>query len=645
MLDSDFYRFSSSSSASPLPFYSENVDPAGSFDQPHRQRGSRAPAGKRSRKISLQDALRGRYTVSEIRDAVLQLGVDPQRDPAASRLIFEHLLSHSSEEEIVIFLNDISLNIPGAGNYLSAVKDLDLRDTGLTEPLLLWDTVVRALELGLIPADELAAIVKTLPNQVGENNNTGVLVALYQEMWDAIGQCDVYGHKDLDEVIADAWLESLMDRNYPDALLLATDIFVATHKRNPSLGSWIPLLITQRLETSTNNADIKFVSNLLGQFARDVRLQHILEVTEFLVSSKKRHVLEKWQDCLSALQNARKILSSQVWTDIRTTAEHTGSMQFTAHHQIILRLWVLRSLSGSLRDRPSWKSGPRPTDYVAYNLLEIYEATRQGIDTEGFMASLRKGIHDLGLPFNGLLMLVRDLKSGKKMTKATRGSLQKLESSNVPLADIFADLEAYNAAKPHMFSALEKTVRQIDVTDPSFIEHMLHIIRNGDSRSAWTLIRLLRCHTSLKISLSKSWQQIPEPSEMALVRYYAQPRGADCPDPHAALEMVHSLATSISCARNLSPCRAYSLVHWLYVYLVKHSAPVKPVIARAIYHAGIVRYRREGVRVSRAQYDYIMDFVKKYEDPEMVEALVHASQAGARYEGLDESEEDDYIYA
>ncbi|KAI9046368.1 uncharacterized protein KD926_004208 [Aspergillus affinis] len=642
--NSDFYR-SSSSSASPLPFYSENIDSSESFGQPHWQRGSGAPTDEVHREINLKEALRGCYTVAEVKDVIQNLGVDPQRDPAASRLIFEHLLSHSSEHELIVFLNDRSLNIPGAGNYLAAVKDLDFREAGLTELPILWDVVIRALELGLIQSDELTAIVEILPNQVGEeSNDTGVLIALYQEMWDAIGKCGVYGHNDLDEVIADAWLEILVDSNTPDALLLAKQILGATHRRNLRICSWTPLLITQQLEASCREADSKFVNTLFRKFTGDTKLENIIQVTEFLVSSKKHDLLERWQGCLCASENTHKMISPQVWTDVRAIEDPASTSQISFHHQIILRLWVLRSLSNSLVGGPPWRPGTGWTDYVAYSLLNIYGATKKGVNLDDFMESMRKGIHDLGLPFNGLLMYIFDLKLGKKVTKAARKTLQRLEASDIPLGDSFADLQTYNAMKPHIFSAFERTVRQTDVTDPSFIKHMLHIVRNGNSRNTWTLIRLLRSHTPLKISLSKSYQPIPEPSEKALVRYYDQPRSSDCPDPHAALEMVHSLATSISCSRNLSPCRAYSLVHWLYVFLLKHGAPVRPVIARAMYHAGVVRYRREGLRVSPTQYTYIMEVVKKYEDPEFVEALVYTPQAGDMHEELGDLEENEYIY-
>ncbi|THC92477.1 hypothetical protein EYZ11_008068 [Aspergillus tanneri] len=186
-------------------------------------------------------------------------------------------------------------------------------------------------------------------------------------------------------------------------------------------------------------------------------------------------------------------------------------------------------------------------------------------------------------------------------------------------------------------------VRQIDITSPSFIDHMVDIARNGDSKRVWTLIRLIRCHTPLKIALSKAWHGIPEPSKRALVRYYPEARSADCPDPHAALEMIHSLAISLSCSKNLSPRRAYSLIHWLYVFLLKHGAPVKPVIVRAMYHAGVIRYRQEGLHVSRTQYTYIMDCVKKAEDPQLVAVLTGGSQVGITHQGSNQLE-DEYIY-
>ena len=49
---------------------------------------------------------------------------------------------------------------------------------------------------------------------------------------------------------------------------------------------------------------------------------------------------------------------------------------------------------------------------------------------------------------------------------------------------------------------------------------------------------------------------------------------------------------------------------------------------RALYHAGIVRYQREGNTVAQARYAYIMELVREFEDPRVAEELLQGPQYG-----------------
>jgi hypothetical protein len=47
-----------------------------------------------------------------------------------------------------------------------------------------------------------------------------------------------------------------------------------------------------------------------------------------------------------------------------------------------------------------------------------------------------------------------------------------------------------------------------------------------------------------------------------------------------------------------------------------------------MYHAGVVRYRREGRRVSPTQYEYILWIVSKFEGREVARQLRAPAQIG-----------------
>lgn len=112
------------------------------------------------------------------------------------------------------------------------------------------------------------------------------------------------------------------------------------------------------------------------------------------------------------------------------------------------------------------------------------------------------------------------------------------------------------------------------------------------------------------------------------MRYHPGPRDSQCPDPYAAVDLIHQLAVVFSCCQHLTPTRSFHLIHWLYDYLRKHGGPVYPSLVRAMYHAGVVRYRREGRRVSPTQYEYIMWIMRKFESREIVREITAPPRIG-----------------
>ncbi|EDP54141.1 hypothetical protein KXX16_004761 [Aspergillus fumigatus] len=632
----------------PLPFYSESIAPI-ELDTLDGTRGFPDASHKTSREQALEEFLRSRPSVTAIGIFVRQLNFDLQREPTYSRLILEHLLRRSANDEgamkkVVEFLDDPYLNTRGAGNYLCALKHT-LSTAAVLRKQPVFDAVIRSLELGLLHPSELQDIIKTISNVRFKRSNgfttrnSRFLVRFHREMWDAIGRCDVYRHRDLGKEIVDAWLSILCERQTYEDFILAKDVILATQDPSSADRRWVPTLIACWLKDSAESrrsSNRHFIKELLGYFHPTATSEIIIRTTEYMVSTKMGCLLE-WQRRLSELDNITNIVSSQKWVDIGTkhTAELLGSPQemnstLSLRHQIILRIWMLRALSKSLPQGPLWRKDQRVTDSPITHLCTIYEST---LDKDGgyedLLSSLMLEIHTLGIPSNGLLMSVVELKAAKRRTtRAQRRTLAKLETTKVSFAEMFSDIHAYNASNTHFFAAYEKMVRQIDITDPSFVNHAIEIARDGNIQRIWTLIRLFRCHTPLKIAISSFWPRVPDPSEKALVRYYPEPRTSLCPDPHLAVEMLHLFAISLACSRNISPRRAYALVHWLYNFLMKHNAHVKPSLVRAMYHAGVLRFRRAGLNVAPTQYAYILDRVKEIETPEMVQALMEPPRMG-----------------
>ncbi|KAF7116481.1 hypothetical protein CNMCM5793_004769 [Aspergillus hiratsukae] len=629
----------------PLPFYSKNTSPS-ECDTLNNIRGFPDAAHKTSREQALRKFLKSRPSVTAIGIFMRQLNFDLQREPTYSRLILEHLLpppvyNEAAMKKFLEFLDDPYLNAGGAGNYLCALKHI-LSTAAIFGKQPVFNSVIRSLELGLLHPNELQDIIKTIsnvelnPSRVYTSRNSRFLIRFHREMWDAIGRCDIYRHKDLGKDLVGAWLSILCERKTYEDIILAKDIILATQDPGSADSQWLPILIARWLEISAktrHEINQHYLKEFLDHLHPAATSEIIIRTTEYLVSTKAGYLLE-WQRRLSELDKIRSVVSSQTWLDVpaQHTAESLGSTQemnstLSFRHQILLRLWALRTLSKSLPQRPLWRRDP-VTDSPITHLLTIYESTLDKGGREALLNSLMKEIHALDIPSSGLLMSALELKAGKRMTRALRRTLEKLETTEVSFAEMFSDIHAYNGTYRHFFSVYEKMVRQIDITDPSFVKHAIEIARDGNIQSIRTLMRLFRCHTPLKIAISSFWPSVPDPSEKALVRYYPEPRTALCPDPHLAVEMIHLFAVSVACSRNISPRRAYALVQWLYDFLMKHNAHVKPSLVRAMYHAGVWRFRRAGMNIAQTQYAYIFELVKEIETPEMVQALMEPPRFG-----------------
>ncbi|PWY70970.1 hypothetical protein BO70DRAFT_389714 [Aspergillus heteromorphus CBS 117.55] len=544
-------------------------------------------------------------TVESAKSLVKELEINMAREPGYSQLIFDHFLSTTvggSEGvgELALFLDDPQLNVRGARNYLTVIE---LIVSDCMRWSVLFDAVPRALELGLIPPDELEAMLKKISGWVPSKKDSRIppplrVTEIDQRMWDAIGRCDIYGHWHLNEDIVETWLGAIRDRGMYENLPLAKSIIVGARglasPRGARRSSWASLFIIDWLgcpERLRVEVGEDYANEMLSELKPGVATATIISITESLAFEKNNQALKRWQKCLTKAENIEDLASSKRWTRGHFDSHIAPSNHaFAPHQQVIIRLWALRSLAKSFPSGGPWIKHKRPTDRPIMRCFRVYERERMYDQGYDFFNSFRNDLLDLKLPFNGLLVLAADMMTKKALVKSTRHNLTVMESSDVSFEEIFGS-DAFQDIKTRFYSQFEKISRNIDVTSPSFIEKAINIARSGNSRDIWTLFRVLDCHTPLKLVISTAWEYIPEDPEDLLVRHGAK-TGSSSMDPHVALAMIHLLADSVACAERLNPRRSFGFIHWLYVFLVKHGAPVKPSLVRAMYHAGVVRYRR-----------------------------------------------------
>ncbi|GAD93613.1 conserved hypothetical protein [Paecilomyces variotii No. 5] len=585
----------------------------------------------------LEEELKKYWKVDDIRKIVCDFDLDLKHDPAYSQMIFGNMLSHTlhqeeSVAELIAFLDDPTLNARNAGNYLSLVEYLVANEISTSSRDNLLRAVNRALELGLIPTEEISLIIEGLPEiRVGSgtlrSKDSDGLARCYRSLWDALRSCNVLRIEDLEPKIFQSWLDELAQTElHKEVLLLARDIIVSTHPSPSQDCSWVPCFISQWMSLPAESSHEEpgfdqrkynndYVQSLLACFSPYLASRHV--------------ALKAWRACLNSVSNPEALLSSRAWLSLRSTKSKTMQSDglsdeepdLPSHQEILLRLWILKSLGRSTSLYISWKLPQSVTMVVSELLTRFNKATRDWEDRD-VLANLLKGLNELDIPSNNVMMMVIAVRTKKQPKDLTRTMLKQLEASEQTIMDLFANRQSYQASHRFFCSSFQRMVRKIDITSTSFIEQCLNIAKSGSSdyNTDYSIIfRILRSHTPLKIALSQAWGSPPDLDSAG--NALALARDSEHPDPHACLELIHLLAITFATSKNLTARQAYRAVHWLYVFLMSHDAPIKPPIVRAMYHCGVTRYQQAGVHVSSVRYQFILDLVREAEDPEVYMAL------------------------
>ncbi|PYH85035.1 hypothetical protein BO82DRAFT_275629 [Aspergillus uvarum CBS 121591] len=609
-----------------------------------------------------KDILRTRLetcpSLEEVTSLINAMDINLQHEPGYGRIIFDHYFSRfalgeSDAQELSLFLDHRILNTPGAGNFPVVAKYIVQPATDLRERAVLFASILRAIRVGAIVPSELLQVIGTLqklPDVVVATTNwptaetqlngpSGVMEA-YQKICDVL-ESTVQGgkYKNLDEDTANLWLKIIWERNVLAELRLAHRILARARHLRSTCAFWGPRFIIRWLELPDelrDEIDPSYTNLLFHRFHFNAVGATIISVTEYLVLAQKQHLLPRWHDCLISIPTVRDIPKAGAWVDARSqipaTSSHPG---LSVQQRFLLRFWVFRALNlshaaGPTRDKKPYMIGTRhllhnaparPIEKWGARVLSLYQAYRTNYKKKDLVSSLLDDARELGLPANGLTILALSYRTRNAPNKTTRAALKALETSDVSFNDLFRDSETPYTLLLQFAPAFSKIAREIDIESPSFMERALELARTGNRSEVQLLFRIFDWHVPLKIALAKSWQPRPDPSQLALVVYESRDRRKH-PDPHAALNMINTFAVALSCSQHLTPRQSYRLIYWLYVYLMRHQAPVQPIIVRAMYHAGVVRARQEMRGMfCETQFKYIMHKVQEVESPEVVRAL------------------------
>ncbi|KAK2800966.1 hypothetical protein FQN50_007941 [Emmonsiellopsis sp. PD_5] len=576
------------------------------------------------------------------------------RDPSlVSRTIFSYILENwfrrgqrrCNVVDLHAFLDNPSLNIPGSENYLLLINHLVRRYGGEGLISAHFRFLRQAISLGLVSVDEIVKILKIMPSIKTEagtlkSSNREKLVALYRQIWHGLQSSSVLGLQDLGKDILGSWANDHLELAGQLNLDQAADVIlchlVLTAVPDPASGN------TGVADEDRREALLTWIQSHIEMSHPDIALKHIMDVTTALIFSphyNKRgsELFATWCWVLRRLESESVLRSTSSLlnfeADSTSIASRINNDEFHScqRYMRILQLWVVAVLGSrrssyklrayrrkrvfnSLLVRLDKESGrARGTDILTHLHLLLQDLVIRGLPAADFVlrtaASVEfyKGQRKFQIKDHVDNYLGPELK--QIFSNPTRTPLT--------LDDVLTNYFMYTRRRSSTFSVFESLARKTDVTSPRFLEQIISYTNSGTVPRS-TIIHLLRHHTPLKIALSRSWRQQLPPTPTP------RPPGLDpClfPDPFASLRMLHTLALVFACLPKLSPMNSWRLTRWVYRYIVHHSGPVEPVLARALYQAGVVRFREAKQPVPIDRFLFIMDMIRSAEGREVADAV------------------------
>lgn len=606
-------------------------------------------------------------SVDDLKQLVGRLGLDFREYPELSRMLFSWMLGGKKADgknwdvnDYYKFLDQPWLNVNGSGNYMAMVDYLMSNKIQRKEHLeLYFKPLDHSLSLGLVSADEISGIIELVPkiklDTMTVGDNSLLLVQCYRHIWNGLQRCSVLRARDLGPRVLKPWVDILAEAPLSaESFLLATEIgnVIGSFKKSThSYSLWTSDFLVRRLISSSKKTKRKpvdeyerystlaYVESLLGLFTPDVALSYTMLVTGNLLFSPKYNnqlrleLLAFWCWILRRLPNTEHVLSATNWHELWSSSVTTkfslpidyDVASISRSNMDFLRLWTLTVLG----DKTSHSQRFKFRRVQILDELLSHRELSEPMEAADYIASLIESINALsfrGLPVTDSVLSIIPKPDAEQRPKDHAQLSSKIGETFGKMNPHFgATLKAttnhgrHHSGDVFMFMMFDKLASETDITNPAFIEEALHIIET-DYLHRTAFLLLLKHHTPLKIALSKAWGDRQKHAKTPQTT-----PDVDCrrfPDPFVCLEVLHIFALAFACAKKLSPRYSYSLTHWCYRFVVNHHGPLNPPMVRALYHAGVTRYREANKYIPIPRFEFIMQKVREVEGSQVADALL-----------------------
>ncbi|PGH36793.1 hypothetical protein GX50_00453 [[Emmonsia] crescens] len=626
-------------------------------------------------------------SLDEFRKHITALGLDPRGRPLISRTALSEILLAQNRsgrskrwdiDDLHSFFTDSSLNVPTAENYVTLVEHCAMHTERKTRLYAHFRFLKRSIMLGLVPVEEISKIIKLIPSiktktrehgksTIGKANWEDVAVC-YQAIWDGLKTSSVLTPSDLGRETMALWVEEILKASPPGRLSqLGMDVI---HALDDSCTSGLNLLADVLLRrvflTAASVPDSTIIDiperalheilscakSLFDSCSPDSAVAHILKITELLVFSPvynkwSTQSLHIWYWVLSRLDNDLVLFSATTRSSFDFASSLTSplldenGLNVPNRLKHLLELWVVAVLGHTTDSYGILDFRRRNVFRRLLSFLERASGPFRGTDT---LTRLRIYLQDSRLrvlPATDLVLSnAADIEFAKaqkqfrwnkqsghtggpdSLDPAIKAILLDPTHSPKTIKEILPYFSMYTRNRAAIYSTFDQLAKTTDVTSPSFIHQIITFTEAGAiPRSA--ILRLLRRHTPLKVALSRCWQ---EPAATYAVTEPGTPPPDPClyPNPNECLRMLHILALVFSCTTTVTPTTSWRLTQWVYLFIVQHHGPVSPILTRALFQAGVTRYREAGKPVPKRKYAFIIQKIREAEGAAVANALLDA---------------------
>ncbi len=609
---------------SPLPSWFDHQPPADEPEQLVQQQDPLEQYKERLHAVKKLEELKQLWAEPRIAD---------QNPSVLSRMAFEHVCERGLFHEALDFLKDSELNVPEALNLSSLVIRSSVSGLDRTRYRNAIHLIGEALTLGIVSDSEVRTIVGGLPLLVEacfpeKSEQNAALAQAYENILDSLSLSEVRPLKTVDPSVLHLLVErclALPDYALPPPLRMrivtlfwplekirvdaGIDDYLASWARR--LGFDMPLL--SPLTGKVFSADD--LVGILNKLSPGIARSFVVSATMIIMNWNPPKAENKalcnitlncWLTCLQRSVHGSKNTSDgrslitdvyatlAAMVDSKTIAMHLSELPTTTAAAIILKHWLWQHM-----ERQPWRiaGSDLTSDGLKATLQTFKDNFRHAIKGRGLM------------PFIHIMLACIQCRVYAKPVQQE-------------LFQVICKMYG-----PYSLLCLVRKLRNRRVfIYPEVLAPLLQEFCLEDPITAWRLflrvpaLRLSYC-SKLPIALARGALTYPEKILKLLERRDGWTEAQQAQGAEFQIHLLHALALEFAYQQKHSAQLAFKNVYRCYMELRSRKAQLRPLLSRAIVHAGVTRCMLSGHWLSTIKFRWIVKIVRQIEGDQVANEL------------------------